>query len=190
MRDGKWETELRLTDPDGWERLVHAVVMPMRDAGGACIGYVLLASDITEQKRAQEELKATHERLKYLLVSTSVAIYTSKTSGNYGATSITENVRELTGYQPRAFIENSSFWIDHVHPEDRERVLNEVPIVFEKGSHVYEYRFLHKDGSYRWMRDELRLTRDEEERPFEIVGYWIDVTDRKRAEEELTTFLR
>ena len=97
------------------------------------------------RNRVKEALQTTNERLNYLLTSTSAAIYTSKTSGDYGATSITENVKQMMGYEPREFIENSSFWIGHIHPEDRQRLLNELPRIFEQESYIYEYRFLHKN---------------------------------------------
>jgi signal transduction histidine kinase len=55
--------------------------------------------------------------------------------------------------------------------------------LFKNGRHSQEYRFRHKDGSYRWMRDELVLVEDNDGTPLEVVGYWVDITDRKRAEE-------
>jgi two-component system cell cycle sensor histidine kinase/response regulator CckA len=139
----------------------------------------------TKRKRVKEALQTTNERLNYLLTSTSAAIYTSKTSGDYGATSITENVKQMMGYEPREFIENSSFWIGHVHPEDRQRLLNELPRIFEQESYIYEYRFLHKDGNYRWVCDDMKLIKDEFGSPIEIIGYWTDITERKQAEEKL-----
>ncbi len=137
-----------------------------------------------ERKWAEEDLRATGERLKYLLASASVAIYTARTSGHYGPTSITENVREMLGYEPEELIADSTFWIDRVHPEDRRRILTELPRL-ERGVCTYEYRFQHKDGTYRWMRDEMRLITDALGNPAEIVGYWIDITERKRAEAAL-----
>lgn len=137
------------------------------------------------RRRMEETLKTTNERLNYLLRSTSAAIYTAKVSGDYGATSITDNVKRMTGYETRKFVENSNFWMDHVHPEDRERILNKLPHILEQESCIYEYRFLHKDGNYRWMRDDMKLIKDGSGNPVEIIGYWIDITDRKRAEEEL-----
>jgi PAS domain S-box-containing protein len=148
--------------------LIDAVTEKMR-------GVIEYVRDISDRKRAEETLKTTNERLNYLLTSTSVAIYTSKASGDYGATSITENLKQITGYEPREFIKNSSFWIDHIHPEDKQRILNEVLRILEQGSHIYEYRFLCKDSTYRWIRDEMKLVRSEDGKPLEIVGYWIDI---------------
>jgi len=134
--------------------------------------------------QVEDALRAANERLEYLLASTAVAVYTAKPSGDYGATSITGNVRQMTGYEPRDFTESAGFWIDHVHPQDRQRILDDLTGLFEHGSHSYEYRFLNKDGTYRWIRDEMKLTRDEAGEATEIVGYFIDITERKRAEEE------
>ncbi len=139
----------------------------------------------TKRQRVKETLQTTNERLNYLLRSTSAAIYTAKGSGDYGATFVTENIKRMTGYEPQEFIEDSNFWRDHIHPEDRERIFQELPHVLEQGSHIYEYRFLYRDGHYRWVRDDMKLIRDEFGNPVEIIGYWIDITERKRAESAL-----
>jgi len=125
------------------------------------------------------------ERLQHLLTETSVVVYASKPAGDYGATFISDNVEKLCGYSYKSFLTKPSFWIDHVHPDDRERVLKEVPQVFEHGYYAYEYRFKHKSGKYIWMRDEMKLVCDDKGKPVEIVGYWIDISKRKKTEDAL-----
>ncbi|UCD28226.1 MAG: PAS domain-containing protein, partial [Planctomycetota bacterium] len=144
-----------------------------------------LETEIATRKQIEDELRKNNERVEHLLSSVPAAIYTAKSSYDYGATFITENVKQITGYQPQAFLNRSGFWINHVHPEDRQRIMNELAILFEKGLHTYEYRFLHQDGSYMWMRDEMRLIKDDDGNPLEIIGYWIDITERKQAAEIL-----
>ena len=144
-----------------------------------------LEASEAERKRAEEELRATKERLQYLVSSSPAVIYTSKPSGDYGATFIGENVISQMGYEPQEFIEDPGFWADHVHPEDAPRIFDGLPRLFEHGHHTHEYRFLLKDGTYRWMRDEMKLGRDADGNPVEIIGYWIDITERKRLEDEL-----
>jgi PAS domain S-box-containing protein len=144
-----------------------------------------IARDITERKLAEEALQSVNERLRYLLASTSAAIYTSRTSGDFGATSITDNVLQITGYKPQDFIENPSFWIEHVHPEDKNRILDDLSKIFESGFHSYEYRFRCKNGKYIWILDDMRLGKDENGNHYEIIGQWMDITGRKRMEEEL-----
>jgi len=140
-----------------------------------------------EAKRnsAKETVYVAQERLKYLFTSSAGVIYCCKPSGDYGATFISENITSQLGYEAHEFIEDPGFWADRIHPEDKPRVFAGLPDLFEKGYYTHEYRFLHKDGSYRWMHDQLKLIRDSEGNPIEIVGFWMDITDRKKMEEAL-----
>ena len=144
-----------------------------------------VASSLSDRKEADKQILMANERLKYLLSTTSVVIYTAKASGNYGATFISENITQLTGYDPENFIQKPSFWHDRVHPNDAQRVLEGVANVFNKDIYKDEYRFRKNNGSYIWVSDEQRLVRDKKGRPVEIVGFWLDITKNKEAEEEL-----
>ena len=175
----------RYIHKDGHVIWGHVSSSLVRDPQGNPLYFISHVQDITERKQAEEALQSSNERLNHLLASTGVAIYTAKPSGDFGATSVTENVKQIMGYDPSAFIEQSDFWIEHVHPEDKPRVLNEVSRIFKQKRYSYEYRFLHKDGAYRWVRDEMTLIENEADQPVEIVGYWMDITERKQAEEAM-----
>ncbi len=114
-----------------------------------------------------------------------VAMYTCKPSGDYHATFISDSIKSQLGYEPREFTEDSRLWADHIHPEDAPRVFANLRQLFEHGYHTQEYRFLHKNGTYRRIHDEMKLVRDEAGKPLEIVGYWTDITEHKGAEERL-----
>jgi PAS domain S-box-containing protein len=141
--------------------------------------------DISERKEAEKQILMASERFKHLLSSTSVVFYTAEAHGDYAAKFISENVKELTGYKPESFIQKSTFWRDHVHPDDVQHAMDGVALIFEKDIHKTEYRFQKKNGSYIWVSDEMRLVRDNKGRPVEILGYWLDITKKKGAEEEL-----
>jgi len=64
-------------------------------------------------------------------------------------------------------------------------VYDVVPNVLNNLEITYEYRFKHMNGDYIWMRDKMKLIRDENDNPIEIVGYWEDITEHKQAEEAL-----
>lgn len=117
-----------------------------------------------------------------MLGSSPTVIYTCEPFGDYAVTFVSENVSEIIGHQPADFLKNPGLWINLIHPDDKEQILNDVAFLFENDFHFHEYRFLHKDGSYRWMRDELKLIRDADGNPKEIVGSWTDITLRKQAE--------
>jgi PAS domain S-box-containing protein len=143
-----------------------------------------LAREAMERERASAELQAARERLAFLVSGSPAVIYTARATGPYGATFTGANVRALTGHDPACFA-HVRFWLENLHADDRQRVVSELPHLFERGWDVQEYRFRCADGSYRWIHDGRSLVRDETGRPVEIVGYWIDATERKRLELEL-----
>jgi len=143
------------------------------------------AGHIAEQKRVECRLRSSEARMEFLLSASPAIIYSCKVTGDYGATFVSDNVTKLLGYTPDDFIADPGFWASHIHPDDHEQVFARLPSLFEAGGHAHEYRFLHKDGTYRWMRDELRVIHDAAGRPAELVGCWYDITERKRAEEAL-----
>ncbi|MEG3892861.1 PAS domain S-box protein [Microcoleus sp. Z1_A1] len=148
--------------------------------------YVLgLIQDITDRQQTELENRLLKERLEFLLASSPAMIYSCKPYGDYGATFMSKNIEAILGYKPEEFLSECGFWANHIHPEDAPRVFTHLSALFEHNTHQHEYRFLHRDGHYVWLRDELRLLRDEEGTPIEIVGYFADISDVKQTEETL-----
>ena len=146
--------------------------------------YVAVQEDATELKLAEQALQATTNRLNFLLNYSPVLIFSSKPAGDYGVTFISENIKDILGYESREFLEDSKFWVNHLHPDDVEPVLNGLANVFVNDFSFHEYRFRRSDGVYRWMLSQLRLIRDRSGTPVEILGYLIDISARKQAELE------
>lgn len=142
-----------------------------------------LANETLGQEVADHKL--TRDRMDHLLDVSPAVTYTSKPEDTFPITYISGNIRNQLSYEPGEFTINKDFWVDGIHPDDRDRVLKERSDLFKEDQYVHEYRFRHKDGSYRWMHDKLRLFRDKNGNPNEIVGSWIDITGRVQLEEEL-----
>ena len=152
------------------------------------VGIRAVAIDITEQKRIEGELRAAKERLEYVVASNPAAIYSGKPLADYSdwhLTYISERVTTMLGYEPEKFIGHPEFWENHAHPDDLRPTLAAIPQFFKEGHHTFDFRFLHKDGTYRWIREEANLVRDSAGKPLEVYGYWIDVTELKRLERQL-----
>ncbi|MBD2204640.1 PAS domain S-box protein [Calothrix sp. FACHB-1219] len=160
--------------------LVSYFPIPGEDDRPLGVGTVMV--EISDRKYAEQKLRLANERLQYLLTSSPVVIYSSKISGDFGHTFMSENVKTMLGYEAREFLENPNFWLRHVHPEDVEYILSKFSLLFEQEYSSYEYRFLHADGTYHWLYEQVRLIRDEAGKPIECVGYWADVNARKLAE--------
>lgn len=78
-------------------------------------------------------------------------------------------------------------WFDRVHPEDRERLRREIDAQLSGRVPTLnsEHRVLHRDGSYRWMLGRGIAVRDDHQKPYRMAGSLTDITERKRAEEQL-----
>ncbi|MBD1936703.1 PAS domain S-box protein [Microcoleus sp. FACHB-68] len=156
-----------------------------RHPDGEVQSILCITRNMTERKQMENSLKIAQARLEHLLTASPAVIYSSKVSEDYGATFISKNIKIQLGYEAQEFTENASFWSDHIHPEDAPGILAQMQIVPEKEQRTFEYRFQHQDGTYRWMYDQVQLVRDESGNPLEMVGFWIDITERKQAEAQL-----
>ena len=127
-------------------------------------------------------LRAAQERLAHVVSSSPAVLYSLKVEGGELIPMwVSANIWRLTGYTQKEN-KGAEWWAEHLHPEDLERVIGQVPRLLSEGYVSREYRFRHKDGTYRWVGDEQRLLRDANGNPTEVVGSWSDVTPRKQAE--------
>ena len=136
-----------------------------------------------ERKAIAKELKGTRQRLQYLLAVSPAIIYTTKASGDYACTFVSENLRAIMGYTPQEMTTDPKGWPDHLHPDDAPRVFDEMLPLIARGGGSVEYRFHHKDGHHIWIQDTFKVVYDEAGKPLELVGAWADITGSKRAEQ-------
>ena len=125
-------------------------------------------------------------RLQFLLAASPAILYTTRASGDFACTFVSENLRAIMGYTPKEMTTDPKSWPDRLHPEDAPRVFEEMPPLIEHGRGTVEYRFRHRDGHYIWIQDTFRVVKDEAGRPSELVGAWADITGRKEIETELS----
>ncbi len=128
---------------------------------------------------------STDQRIEHILSYSPAIIYVCRADGDFGATFVSNNITSIFGYSIEECLDNPGFWRENIHPDDCERVFESYDGLFEKGSHIHEYRFRKKDGSYLWILDELKLIRDSEGNPVEIIGSWLNITERKKTESAL-----
>ncbi len=91
------------------------------------------------------------------------------------------------GYEDHELGNGLSEWEERVHPEDLERTLRTIKAFIEHPWDDYhvEFRFRHRDGSYRWILCQAALELDDEGRAVRMLGSHVDVTERRRADEAL-----
>jgi len=127
--------------------------------------------------------------LSGLLESGPVIIYSCEPDNNFPIKFISENVREIFGYEPEQFLLDQNFWKKGIHSEDLPRVLEDLNHLFEQDFLAHEYRFRINNGVYIWVYDELKLIRDKNGKPTNIIGYWANITERKKIESMKNEFI-
>jgi PAS domain S-box-containing protein len=192
--DGRWLrfTAALLRDPQGH---VLGAVETLEDITGKKVAEdallkaheeleVRVRERTTELARTNEILQQTTDQLSLLLDSLPIVSYTRNATGKHDMSFVSHSIREITGYAPRDFTKETTFWQDRVHPDDRSRVLKALKDVRSKRMHHCEYRFRTADQTYRWFSDFWRIVRmPDAPRPY-FVGIWQDVTEEKRLRQE------
>ncbi|HEY9615536.1 MAG TPA: PAS domain-containing protein, partial [Microcoleaceae cyanobacterium] len=159
--------ENRVINAQGEIRWTQWVNRRLTHEPGGAVEFQTVGRDITDLKQTEIELRAVRDRLQYLLTYAPAVLFTCQPSGDYGATYVSSNITAMLGYEPQNFIENTRFWLDHIHPDDLEQVLQGIPQIFINNHHCHELRFLHANGSYRWLLEELTVIRDQAGQPIE-----------------------
>jgi len=181
---GIWEGELENTRKDGIPFWEHVRIAPIRDTAGVLTNYVAVKQDITQRRAADHALRAAQQRLQHVVESSSAVIFVQAATPEPGVPVwISANVSDVLGYEP-ADVATFGWWQDRIHPDDRDSVIAAALRVPASGSMTHEYRFRAASGSYRWIHDERRLVRDVASGRLEVVGSWLDVTERKDLESQ------
>jgi PAS domain S-box-containing protein len=128
---------------------------------------------------------ASMEYFNRLLASSPIVIYSCEPRGDMRISFVSANMTSLLGYDPQEFLKDATLWKTLVYPDDLPLIATGLQGIFEKGHLRVEYRFRHKNGTYRWIFDEMMLIRDGEGEISHLAGYWIDVTERRASEEAL-----
>lgn len=152
-------------------------VGPVQPDVGVLEGYV---TDVTRLANAEDAARAAQARLRHLVVSTPVVIYALDWP-TWRPTWVSDCLPRVTGHPSDVALNDAEWWSNGLHPRDRAAALERSQALGQTTDRLaHEYRFRHRDGHYVWIRDELRLERDEAGEPLELVGAWADVTRLKR----------
>lgn len=184
LKDGEInEFQCRVRRRDGeWRWVLSRSMVFARNEGGEVWQEVNATIDITEQKRAEEALRASEERLRLLVDSAEdYAIITLDTEGRVSGWS--SGAARVFGYAEAEIIGRSGEIL--FTPEDRERRIpvEEMKHVREEGRACYERYYLRKDGTRIFVSGVATVLRDHNGQGYVKIAR--DLTERKQAEEAL-----
>lgn len=142
----------------------------------------LFIRDITERKRAQEELENSRENMRLMLDTLPGLLYSRLPSGEVEYAN--QRASEYLGMTREEI--NAGAWADALHPEEKQVVIDELTRNFAKGQpYTMEYRRRRHDGVYRWFQTSVQPLRNQKGEVVRWYGVLTDVDDLRRAEESL-----
>jgi len=151
---------------------------------GEIVGVYGIGKDITEVKRAEEELVATREQLKNIFWSLD-QVFWSRDANTYQLLQISPACEKIYGYTQQQFFDNPRIWQETIHPDDFP-IVQELQAVLQEGRQIdHEYRIINARGETRWVSDRTIPVFGANGQMIRLDGMISDITNSKRAEETI-----
>lgn len=159
--------------------------VPLQEDDDRIIGLVGISRDITDRKNIEESLRLSNERFNIVSKATNDAIWDwdLRTENMFW----NDAMFSLFGYKPSEISKTTNWWEQHIHPDDRERVVSKITKHIENGIENWqdEYRFMCADGTVKNVFDRGFILVDNEGKPYRMIGAMMDTTERKKLQDEL-----
>jgi diguanylate cyclase (GGDEF)-like protein/PAS domain S-box-containing protein len=134
---------------------------------------------------AEDRSREAEEKYRTLVEQIPVIIYTDAADEEMTTLYISPQVERVLGLTAEEWVRDPDLWRRHLHPEDRERALEEYLRGRDGGQPFsFEYRMVARDGRVVWFRDEAVPLSDTVGRPSLVHGVMLDITERRAAQEQ------
>jgi diguanylate cyclase (GGDEF)-like protein/PAS domain S-box-containing protein len=175
--------EFRILSPDEMTRHVHVFAGVVRGEDGKAIRLSGTIQDISERKWADEAIKKSEKQFRRLVESANMIAWEA-TMHNTHFNYVSPHAENLFGY-PMEDWYAENFWVEHIHLDDREYVVQYSRAAASRGEdHDFEYRMIAADGSSVWVRDIVSVQANPRG-PNSLRGFMIDISDQKQEEEAI-----
>jgi PAS domain S-box-containing protein len=180
--EDKVEVEYRIICPDGSLKWIYSVGAARRDENGVATMINGIHLDITERKRAEEELEDTRRQFQLAVEGANIGSWTIDPKS--GATWYSARSRELYGVRGDLHLD-AQMLKAYIHPDDWHKLIEPYALNFPSDTISIEHRVVWPSGDVRWVYSLGTALRDANGDVHVVHGIHVDITDRKRAEEEL-----
>ena len=148
---------------------------------------LLVVEDLSESHRLQAVAEASERRVREMVQGLDAIVWEADAASRE-FTFVSKRAEELLGFPVDQWLSERDFWFHHIYPDDREQAVKFCRDAAEEGKdHEIEYRMLAADGSVVWLREIVRQVRDPVTRTAKLRGLMVNVTERRRAQEALSS---
>ena len=174
--------EIRIQRGDGTEGIIRMSSSPVVDETGEVVAAVAVVVDLTDQRKAERAVRATDERFRFVARAITDVIWDWDITTN--ALVWNDSVETVFGHKQNEIYPEIQWWFDHLHPDDRERVIAGIYGVLDHGGTSWsdQYRYRRADGTYANVSDRGYIARDSTGAATRIIGAMTDITERSRSE--------
>jgi PAS domain S-box-containing protein len=166
-----------------WIRILAAPTEWRSD--GTPIAYVATVEDITARKRFDQSLSSNERHFRQLAENINEVFWVSEPDPRK-ILYVSPAYETIWGRTAESLYEDANSFIDAIHPEDRQRIVESLPKA-RLGGYDETYRVMHDDGSIRTVRARAFPVHNDEGQAYRIAGIVEDITKSKQAAEELET---
>ena len=178
----EYDVEHHMRRADGTYRWFHVRALPLRDNQGMVIRWYCVLTDIEDRKRTEDALRSSEQQLRLMVDSIPALISIRTVTGEVEV--VNRQCVDYTGMT----VDQLENWPEAVHPDDRADTIAQWKSAIESGNPLNtEVRLRRADGVYRWFHARALPLRDTEGRIIRWHTLYVDIEDRKRAEEALRT---
>jgi len=146
-----------------------------------------LVAEVERRKQTEEIVRESEERFRQLTENIKEVFWMTDMVKNQ-IIYVSPGYEEIWGRSCESLYASPRNWLDAVHPEEREHVVEAALTKQVCGEYSEMYRIVRPDGSLRWIRDRAFPVRDPSGKVYRIVGIAEDITERKRAEKQIAVF--
>jgi diguanylate cyclase (GGDEF)-like protein/PAS domain S-box-containing protein len=183
----EFHEEFRAVHADGRVVWVREDSVLIRDESGTPMYWLGIMFDITQQVEAKRHLHHVRSTYGALVEQIPAIVYQDKTDESWSTVYVSPQITTLLGVLPEEWTGESKLWLEMLHPDDRDRAIEEVDRGIESGEpYTVEYRMVARDGRVKWFQDTAVMLRDTDGNPAYTHGVMLDITERREAEERLT----
>jgi diguanylate cyclase (GGDEF)-like protein/PAS domain S-box-containing protein len=176
-----FKAEYRLTTRDHRELWVRE----RSDPAGLELRTGTLA-DVTDERSLIVRLEQTEHQFRTLVEHIPAMFYIDPPAESQNTVYVSPQVRDILGIDPETWLEQPTFWNDHLHPEDKAQAESDLSLFLETGEpEQSEYRVIRPDGRVVWIHDLSMMVRDADGTPLMVQGAMFDITEQKQAQERL-----